>query len=282
MTLTIKRGKADYDLPDNLSHYTTLSALVSIVESGHLWASNVSFLNDRAELEHGLKASLKAIDTFTKSEDHQAWRQALKKAADALKAGRIPNTYAACFCGRPDILSQWRGYGGSEQAVSVTFDRLDLSAAMKKSKAVLMPVIYGKVTTESQVTEALHEELSALDRLEEVFGKWTAQERIEEAHKAICRLLPQFKHNGFRDERELRYVVQQETIRAETCFRAVGNVIVPYLKLLPGAKVKLPIRSVMVGPGRDPELTQRSLTAFLSAKGYEDIDVVLSEVPFRT
>jgi len=34
-------------LPSTLSHYTNLVGLVGIVDNGEIWASNVSFLNDR-------------------------------------------------------------------------------------------------------------------------------------------------------------------------------------------------------------------------------------------
>jgi hypothetical protein len=40
--------------PDSLTHYTDLRGMMGIIESKQIWASNVSFLNDRRELLHGL------------------------------------------------------------------------------------------------------------------------------------------------------------------------------------------------------------------------------------
>lgn len=47
--------------PRTLSHYTTLEGLKGIVEARRLWASNASFLNDKAELSHALQAAKLAI-----------------------------------------------------------------------------------------------------------------------------------------------------------------------------------------------------------------------------
>lgn len=268
-------------IPTRISHYTNLSGLMGMVESGQMWASNVSFLNDRRELQHGLEASLNAIRSFTKTPNHKDWHAALKHAARSLREGLVPNTYAACFCSSADVLSQWRGYGGREQGVSLTFDRKLLSALMTKSKAPLYPVIYGNISTATKMSEALKAELEDLAAFEGVIGLSQA-EKDAAAYKAICRLLPQFKHYGFHDERELRYVLQHETVRDDVCFRAAGNVFVPYLKLLPGGRTKLPLLSITVGPGRDQELTQRSLRMYLDKKGYAECDVKLSDVPFRS
>jgi hypothetical protein len=97
----------------------------------------------------------------------------------------------------------------------------------------------------------------------------------------LSRLLPRFKNIGFQDEREWRFVVQQETLQDQVCFRSVANVIVPYIKLGPGEGAHLPIRSMRIGPGRDMALTKLSVEAYLKTKGYPDTKVLISNVPFR-
>lgn len=106
-------------LPTKLSHYTTLKGLQGIVESGSLWASNTSFLNDRAELIHALDASERAIGLLLSRKAQKAWAPMLREAFDELRDGRKADTFVACFCGDDDNLSQWRGYGGNIQGVSV-------------------------------------------------------------------------------------------------------------------------------------------------------------------
>jgi len=277
-----KPSTALKSLPSTLTHYTSLAGLMGIVTKGRIWASNVSFLNDHRELQHGLAASLAAIRVLSKSGVAAKWRGPLKDAEAKLRNGNIPNTYAACFCTRTDSLSQWRGYGGGEQGISLTFTRAALTKLLAKDNARLHRVVYCDLTTEKRMKKAVEDQLGSLDEFDELLGESSPEGRNREAYDAICGLLPKFKHLSFSDERELRFVVQQPDMTDKVCFRPVGNVIVPYLALGPGPGVKLPIKTVRVGPGRNPELTVQSLKLFLSQHGYGEVPVVPSKVPFRS
>jgi hypothetical protein len=267
-------------IPATLSHYTTLHGLKGIIDTGEIWLSNVSFLNDRHELLYGVDATSKVVKDFSSEETYADWHRALKRVLARLKEGRIPNTYAACFCEKSDVLSQWRGYGGSTQGVAITFDRKKLAKALKNSKATLYPIVYGQLKTADQITSELSEKL---DDLEEVAKqeRYSEQQKETEAYSVVCRLLPQFKHAGFSDEREWRIVIQHSTIRSSISFRASANVMIPYLKLKLSDDDLLPIKYVRVGPGREQELTKRSVDLFLQSKDYTDIEVKMSTVPYR-
>lgn len=279
MSLTIKVAG---QVPTAIAHYTNLAGLMGMLETGELWASNVSFLNDRKELTHGLDATGQAIQMLVGDSPSGAWLAALKKAVAGLDDDTLPNTYAVCFCTSPDVLSQWRGYGGTEQGVALIFDRTALEKRLAPAKAKLYPVVYGNLSTVKSVSSALKAELDALVASDAAVGQAsTPEERHQAAFRAVCRLLPQFKHNGFRDEREVRFVVQDETLGSDVRFRAKGNVLVPYVQLLGGSE-RLPVRSIIVGPGRDQELTKRSIEVYLKHIGYADVEVRLSTVPFRS
>lgn len=266
--------------PSSLSHYTNLSGLMGIIDNGEIWASNVSFLNDRRELLYGLDVAAKVVRRFSSKETYADWHRPLASAIRRLKAGRIPNTYAACFCEKSDLLSQWRGYGGSEQGIAITFDAAKLIATLKSSKAILLPVVYGQIETASEITQALSEKLRDLEKAVSVDGH-SKEDKKEKSNSLISGLLPQFKHSGFKDEQEWRIVIQHSTVRPIVSFRAKANVMVPYLKLKLGDNDgKLPIRYIRIGPGRDQELTKRSMELYLDGKGYE-VEVHLSKVPYR-
>lgn len=253
---------------------------MGIVDNGEIWLSNVSFLNDRRELLYGLDATAKVAKEFSSDEAYQEWHKPLNRVLARLKAGKIPNTYAACFCEKSDILSQWRGYGGSEQGVAIVFNRKGLLDTLENSKATLFPVVYGQLKTADQITKELSEKL---DDIEEAAKReeYSDVEKEKEAYSVVCGLLPQFKHIGFADEREWRIVVQQNTLRPTVSFRANSNVMVPYLKLKLSESSPLPIDYVRVGPGREQELTKRSVALYLESKGYNKIEVRVSNVPFR-
>ena len=42
------------DPPPTLYHYTTADALIPILQSGHLWATNSRFMNDPTELSYAI------------------------------------------------------------------------------------------------------------------------------------------------------------------------------------------------------------------------------------
>jgi hypothetical protein len=267
------------EAPLLLSHYTDLPGLKSIIETGRLWASNVSFLNDRRELRHGLEATIEALKSLESADG--AWKRCFQRAVDDLDLGAIPNTYAICFCEKPDVLSQWRSYGGTEQNVSIVFDRSRLQTMLASSEALLYPVVYGKLKAPGQVTEHLLMHLNELLADEMAGRNYSAAERMNRAHNIVCNLLPQFKHLGFQEEREWRFVIQQPDLSDDVKFRASGNRLIPYLEVGPSRKRKLPIRAVRVGPGRDQALTKESIELFLRSRGYQAVRVQLSDVPYR-
>jgi hypothetical protein len=254
--------------PSSLSHYTNLSGLMGIIDNGEIWASNVSFLNDRRELLYGLDVAAKVVKRFSSKETYADWHKPLVSATHRLKAGQIPDTYAACFCEKSDLLSQWRGYGGSEQAIAITFDTVKLAATLKGPLAILLPVVYGQIRTASEITQALSEKLRDLGKAASVNGR-SRDDKQKKANSLISGLLPQFKHSGFKDEKEWRIVIQHSRVGPFVSFRAKGNVMVPYLKLkLRDNHGKLPIKYIRIGPGRDEELTKRSMELYLAGKGY--------------
>ena len=132
---------------------------------------------------------------------------------------------------------------------------------------MLYPVVYGKLNANQQITEQLRENLDELTIFEHAAGDYSLAEKRRRAYRMLSRLLPQFKNIGFQDEREWRFVVQHETVREQVCFRAVGNVVVPYIKLGPGEGSPLPIKRIRVGPGREMDLTKRSVELYLGSRG---------------
>lgn len=255
---------------------------MGIVGSGKIWASNVSFLNDNRELSHGVDASVEAIKILTKKSENARWNAPLRDVAERLRDKKIPHTFAACFCEKTDSLSQWRGYGGATQGVAIIFRRKALETLFAKQQAKLFRVIYCDLSAPKRMRDAVEKELVGLDEINELLGATTPEEMRNDAYRAVCRLLPQFKHWGFRDESELRFVVQQSKLTDAVHFRADSNLLVPYLELGSGTPNSLPIAEIVIGPGKHPDLTAQSVRQFSDRSDYPDVDISVSTVPFRT
>jgi hypothetical protein len=275
----MKLVKSEEAPPATLSHYTTLEGLKGIVETGLLWASNASFLNDKAELSHALKVAKLAIVKLSSEKTMKQWSPMLKKVIAEFEDGGVPDTFVACFCRSDDNLSQWRGYGGTVQGVSLTFDRKKISKRLEPDKAAFFKVQYSKLSTAQKLSTALSEEIGKLAGLDELVGEPNETQRYNELRDRVSALLPRFKHLGFADEREWRYAIQRKVEPKDLRFRVSNNKVVPYI-MIGASHNPLPITAARIGPGPDQELTMRSVKLFLNSSGY-DVPVTMSEVPFR-
>lgn len=277
--MVIKKSSSDSDIPRLISHYTTLEGLQGIVNSNSLWASNALFLNDRAELEHALKASEQVIKKLSSDNAQKAWSPMLERVFSELADGARPDTYVTCFCRDDDNLSQWRGYGGDVQGISVTFERARLAKRLKGEKAAFYKVIYSKHSTADKVHTALKEQLNDIAVIDALIVNLPDLIKYQELLSRVSSLLPRFKHIGFKDEREWRFAIQRKVELSSLNFRVARNKIIPYIVIGNGDE-PLPITSVRVGPGPDQLLTAKSVQVFLNANGH-DVPVTTSEVPFR-
>lgn len=136
-------------------HYTTLSALLSIVQHSALWATHIRYMNDTTEQKILWDLLRKRAEARIKNnqECNHEW------LAGVLRATENPqqtDVFAVCFSkDGGDRLSQWRGYSQGS-GVSIGFNIYDLqnycgafSARWRSSAperlhggAVLLPIIY--------------------------------------------------------------------------------------------------------------------------------------------
>lgn len=109
-------------------HYTDLNGLKGIIESGSLWATNFSFLNDSNELTHGMNCLENALQ-YLKGDFNPKTLTFIEQALTHFRMHRAAHVYNLSFCLGPDLLSQWRGYGSS-QGVCLEFDDEELIASL--------------------------------------------------------------------------------------------------------------------------------------------------------
>ena len=257
-----------------LSHYTDLAGLLSIIENGELWASNILFLNDRREMDYGLEAAKDVLKEVLQRVESEK----IRSSAVTSLLSDIPDVYACCFCEEPDMLSQWRGYGGNKQNVSVQFSQVGLINLAIANGSFLTGVIYGKQKAMELIRNRLQRDEqnlpSGLERFRENIN--------EDRRQAIYDTAPQIKDPSFQEEREWRIIAGGNAQR-KVFYRPRDNVLMPFLKLRAMDGQILPIRRVTVGPGKESALTRKSVEHYLRQKnGYENIEVAVSEIPFRT
>ncbi len=113
-------GGSYVEPPNELCHYTSGPGLHGILSSNSIWGGNYAFMNDRSEFNYGR-------DLFTAMLAERAHASQDEQIRRILVAAMEPNIfevfdlYLACFCEEPDLLSQWRGYGGQDSRYCLRF-----------------------------------------------------------------------------------------------------------------------------------------------------------------
>jgi hypothetical protein len=106
-----------------LHHYTSLDALLSIVETKSLWATNVHYLNDSSESELGLNL-MRQVGEEARKTAKGIDAEFLAYFADWLD-GRVfesASVYVLCFSEARNQLSQWRGYTEHGRGICLSID----------------------------------------------------------------------------------------------------------------------------------------------------------------
>ena len=306
--------------PAILYHYTAADGLLGMLQSHQIWATNVRFMNDRSELDYGIRLVRRVLeeDEFVaKLPQLDCLGFANMKATIQMMlddAEKKTTHFAISFCEKENLLSQWRGYGqsGSGFALGFQTDRLSEFVAEQRPDSNLRPeesvpvilrrVIYEQHTQENFVRSWIRAIVKSL-RFDRRAKTPTQTERpYTQLDMAVIRLLYEclvcFKHPGFYEEEEWRLIQQgrvgdQDVTKVD--FRTKSGRIVSYTPLtfrsagrragLQGRDPNvLPIVAITYGPTLDPGGSERALRAFLASRGYDTDHILIrpSGIPFTT
>jgi len=284
-----------FDSNKILWHYTAGDSLINIIESGVLFATQVSCLNDSTEVRYSGGVLLNAIERVHKKEGlNEVVRSFLDRMAAALAdqpdaPSHAPSPYfVSCFSEKGDDLSQWRAYSGGENGYAIGFRASGLFGA---PNSIVVRVNYDKELHRKiaeQVAEATVRFFeSGLERNRaESPEKWADEFLVEWGHR-VANLGPLVKDEGFSGEKEYRLVHElQFREMGSVRFRQKKTLLSRYLPLSHPQAVAsraplLPIAEVKIGPSRHKELSAVSVRTLLSQFGYGNLSVTLSEIPFQ-
>jgi hypothetical protein len=307
------------DRPEALYHYTNPAGLLGIVREHQLWASNALFLNDSAELVH----IQKILDTvllmlradYSERRDHtdRAPLRLLQCVERLFPASQEWwDVYVACFCGKDDLLSQWRGYPGAGGGYAIGFN----TASLVQAGGVLRQVVYHRETQHQMLQGLLKPACETIKGLAEPAATLSDKEFARAVQPLLAPLAMSFlecsfcfKHPGFDEEAEWRliYVAMRErslplSERTRQFWPAVGlpvpsteglrmrptaTGLVPYIErhlARPGRTGETPaIRDVVVGPTAHRKLAREATAQLLGREGYENAPEMVrhSAIPLR-
>lgn len=276
------------DVPrERLYHYTTYHGLRGIVSSRKLWASDVRYMNDSAELKHTVDLIRAEVNHRLRSGHPQP--SILTLFLDWV-SHRIINghlVFAASFRANGNLLSQWRAYSTPGKGVSIGFNPSLIVACAQRQRFEIGRCIYEPETQRqliSQVIDAV--EALAVDQAETA-----PSERFATLESDLLRLAAILKHPSFREEEEWRIISPVITdgpgtvhLESPVRFREGTSMLVPYTEfsLTQGTEQPLAIEHVFLGPTANQELSLNSLDLFLGQQGIRPgAGVDYCQIPYR-
>lgn len=248
-------------VPPRLYHYTTAEGLYGILRTRTIWATQFDFLNDRSEFSY-------AFEILKERLTAQAGTEASARLIPGLDSwwSKTPPHYISSFCEDSDLLSQWRGYGRTNDGYAIGFKSGNLS----KRGPDLVQLIYPRAEQSRFLDSLFGVAVRASVDLDHA-GQLTL---VAAAAGYTLMHLYRFKHELFSGEREWRLVGRPNDATAVR-FRAAGGHFVPYIEIPVEAD---DIEIVVQGAGAYRSGNKEAIECFAQSCGFAPT-VIGSRVP---
>ena len=263
-----------------------------MLQTGHVWATDCFYLNDPHELRYGFDVVRDVAEGMLRQRKSDALARFLEHLPmtiqDKLEHGRV---YVMSFCTKGDLLSQWRGYAAAGGGYAIGFNPSGL---------------YGRTTYEKEPYRVLKQVVYEPSEQARIIQQWLRREvvnaSLEQAEYALLFLFSEhlmfFKNPSYDEEGEWRLVLfGRHTDNSwvwPANYRVRGGQVVPYADFdLTKSKGrlagKLPINSIVCGPGVNWPRARKSLTSLCESLGYrcrshdgwEPVEVTVGTVDIR-
>jgi len=273
-----------------LYHYSGISALSGIVNSKRLWASNVLYLNDSAEISQALdllknKILSPRLAFIHHADDSYEFLKQLNAWVDFCTRGLyFANLFIFSLSEMPSLLSQWRSYTPHGKGVSLGFSPGKIAAIAQ--------------TAGFKIAKCLYQPNEHLELLSSLYEKlWTSflQEKNRHAFRSphfsaffekyrndIFQVLSIIKHHSFAEEREWRLISRylHDDALPKIKFREGASMLVPYVEIELTELSKPWFDEVVLGPSPHPTLSLNALDKFLHSENLA-LQVIDSGIPYR-
>lgn len=281
------------DIPkETLYHYTSFKGLLGIVDSGALWASDVRYMNDSAEMKHTADLIRADISQRVASghNNPKLLNQFLNWVSYRMTNGHM--LFGASFRSNGNLLSQWRSYSSLGKGVSLGFNpNYILQCAERQSfqvgKCIYEPAeqmdLIKQIVDVVEILAEKHEE--NLDESKKQLSQ-SYYDVFEEIETDLLRIAAILKHPSFQEEEEWRIVspVITDYVLSPVLFREGASMLVPYFEfnLTLGQHESIIMEHIFLGPTPNIILSMNSLTLYLSKKGIKPREgISYCQIPYR-
>ena len=268
-----------------LYHYTKSNGINGIINHNCFWATKSDFLNDPNEFSyiHGI------IDEVCQENmKNPAWTEMF--LADSLGADREKSReyFVLSFSRCRDSITMWSEFG-NKTGYNIGFQSDKIIARIEDAAEIAYDglVVYDTKKQKQLIRRVICNYLPSLFRmpLDEILNAGS-QDRQDSNYRKACRKFQKtvevysmfFKHEGFAEEQEYRFVFKKQKNTA-VHFRAKDGFLLPYIEI-PLSEGLLPIEEIMIAPQNHIDLAKSGIEYMLYTKGYH-AEVSLSNIKLR-
>jgi len=268
--------------PESLYHYTTARGLMGILDQKKIWATHISFLNDKKEF-------IDAMDEFKKQIQRLRPEAAIPTVVvpthgtvtDKSRTEKYDGVveflqiirefvYVTSFSEERDQLSQWRGYCANSAGFSIGFNLAKLRQLLKSKDELLKKCIYDPRRKTKMMERIIKTDESINPIGQDVFDSLVSK---------MITIAPYFKDKSFKEEKEWRLALI--TGSGNVLFREGDRLIIPYVVFdLKDEDGNLPIDNIVIGPTVNMNESHSSLKMLLGKHNLE-ASIEESEIPYR-
>jgi hypothetical protein len=273
--------------PDILYHYTNTSALISILKTRQLWATDALYTNDQTEVLHSLVMLTRIVNEAQKDRAIDIATDMMLIAAEEFYT--VVEVYLVCFCRKGDLLSQWRAYGQAG-GYAIGFDSTVLTS-LTGNHVMLAPVLYDGSKQEQLIRDLVQRWRQPFkDAKLEEFDKQIRRLGAFVFAQAFSFFAATFKSEAFLEEDEWRLVYRRQVVIKDDSglgidFRERKGMAASYapMPLPPISETVVPVRHIVMGATANLNLAGFGLAQFLKSVGYPEkaIHISPSAVPLR-
>jgi hypothetical protein len=245
-----------------LYHYTSQTGIIGIVRNKSIWATDIQYLNDAAELQNAIELVRKE---FRKKRELESQESAIiDEFSNHFESG-LTNFLIYCVFSlseEGDLLSQWRSYCPESGGYSIGFDPSLLVGVVKKPGFSLVKCIYDRTEQENIIRQLIDQSVNAYKNPQ----NGIVNIAVEDFFEKFRRICPMFKDPSFSEEREWRLVSNFPNLQPN--FRKGKSLITPYVEIKLAAKEEyIPIKQVFIGPTphKYKELSRQSVLFMLNS-----------------
>ncbi|GAB3379879.1 DUF2971 domain-containing protein [Spongiibacter taiwanensis] len=278
------------DQPEGtLYHYTSFGGVLGIVGSQVLWASDIRYMNDSAELRHTADlVKTEVTARIAAGHDHpQLLNAFLDWVAHRITNGHI--LFGASFRSHGNLLSQWRGYSAVGKGASLGFDADYVSTCANEQAFRLGRCVYDSEEQSEligQIVDAVEGLAGRAGLLEGPVPGDAYPPLFQQLETDLLRIAAILKHPSFEEEQEWRLVspVVSDFKAAPVYFREGRSMLVPYMKfsLMCRDYQQMQMEHVYLGPTPNISLSMNSMKMCLAKHGIRPArGIDYCQIPYR-